>query len=61
VYILYSRTKNKHYIGYSNNPEERVFEHNAGATKSTRSGRPWELVYVEGFKDKGEAIKRERK
>lgn len=61
VYIIYSPTLDKYYIGYSHNPEERVIEHNAGATKSTRSGRPRELVYTEGFKDKTEAIKRERK
>jgi putative endonuclease len=60
VYILYSQSKDKYYTGYSNNPEERVVEHNLGATPSTRPGRPWILAYKEEFEDKSMAIRRER-
>ena len=60
VYILYSQSKDKYYTGYSANPEERVVEHNLGATPSTRPGRPWILVYTEEFDNKSEAIIRER-
>jgi putative endonuclease len=60
VYILYSQSKDKYYTGYSANPEERVVEHNLGATPSTRPGRPWILAYTEEFDDKSTAIKRER-
>ncbi len=59
VYILYSQSKAKYYTGYSANPEDRVVEHNLGSTSSTRSGRPWILVYKEEFEDKGFEIKRE--
>jgi putative endonuclease len=59
VYILYSQSKDKYYIGYSQNPEERLLEHNSGATPSTRPGIPWILVYKEEFADKTAAIKRE--
>jgi putative endonuclease len=59
VYILHSQTKDRYYIGYSNNPEERLTEHNLGATPSTRPGRPWILVYTEAAPDKSSAIKRE--
>lgn len=59
VYILYSQLKNRYYIGYTHNPEERLIEHNLGATTSTRPGRPWTLVYTEEFEDKSSAIKRE--
>jgi putative endonuclease len=60
VYILYSQSKDKYYTGYSANPEERVVEHNLGATPSTRPGRPWILGYTEEFDNKCAAIKRER-
>jgi putative endonuclease len=59
VYILYSQSKDRYYTGYSHNPDERLVEHNLGATTSTRPGRPWVLVYTEKFSDKGSAIKRE--
>ena len=60
VYILYSQSKDKYYTGYSANPEERVAEHNLGATPSTRPGRPWLLAYTEEFDNKSAAIRRER-
>ncbi len=60
VYILYSQSKDKYYTGYSTNPEERVVEHNLGATPSTRPGSPWLLVYTEEFDNKSAARKRER-
>lgn len=59
VYILYSQSKDKYYIGFSHNPAERLTEHNAGATPSTRPGIPWIMVYKEEFSDKTTAIKRE--
>jgi putative endonuclease len=59
VYIIYSQSRNKYYIGYSQNPAERLKEHNLGATTSTRSGRPWILVYQEEYAVKKDAIIRE--
>ncbi len=60
VYIIYSQCRNKYYTGYSHDPESRLDEHNMGATISTRSGRPWVIVYKEKCQDKVAAIKRER-
>jgi len=60
VYILYSQSRNKYYIGYTHDPQERLVEHNLGATTSTRPGRPWILVYTEVFNDKAKAMRRER-
>jgi putative endonuclease len=59
TYILYSKLRNRYYIGYSQDPIARLEEHNSGATISTRSGRPWQLVYQEDFDNKTQAIKRE--
>lgn len=59
VYIIYSSSRDKYYTGYSSDPKGRLQEHNLGATISTRTGRPWTLVYEEKFDDKSAAIKRE--
>jgi putative endonuclease len=59
VYILYSQFINRYYIGYSHHPEERLNEHNLGATNSTRRGRPWKIVYMEECENKSTAIRRE--
>ena len=60
VYILYSKTKNKYYVGYTNNPVKRLIQHNSGGSKSTKAHIPWTLKYQEVFATKGEAIRRER-
>ena len=59
VYILYSPSRDKYYVGYTSNVQERIIEHNSGATNYTRSGKPWNLVYKEEYALKSEAIKRE--
>ena len=59
VYILYSASHDRHYIGSTSNIEERLKRHNAGATTSTKPGRPWDVVYTEEFNLKSEALKRE--
>jgi putative endonuclease len=38
-----------------------VNEHNAGESKSTRSGIPWQLIHVEGFLTRAEAVSKEKK
>ena len=59
VYILYSQSKNRYYIGSSANVLARLERHNAGATPSTKPGRPWIVVYTESFSTKTEALQRE--
>lgn len=60
VYIIYSKKRDSFYIGYTANINTRITKHNAGATISTKSGIPWELVYSEQYVTKTEAIKREK-
>ena len=60
VYILQSRVDGSFYIGYSNEPERRLAEHNAGLSKYTSKKLPWEIVYTELCESKSAAIKRER-
>ena len=59
TYILFSEKLNRYYIGSTQNIHKRLDRHNAGATKSTKAGRPWVIVYSEEYESKSEAIKRE--
>ena len=59
VYILFSQSRDRYYIGSCADVEQRLTRHNAGATISTKSGRPWKVVYTETHPIKTEALKRE--
>ncbi len=60
VYILKSISTGKRYVGCTSDLEQRLAKHNSGATPSTRSGRPWEIIHVEEFPSKAEALAREK-
>jgi putative endonuclease len=60
VYALQSLKDGQLYIGLSADPERRLREHNSGMTRSTRSRRPFELVFVEKCADRDRARKREK-
>ena len=59
IYILHSSKTNHYYIGSAADPDKRIVKHNAGATPSTKGGRPWKIVYTGIFPSKTEALKRE--
>ena len=59
VYILYSDSIDRYYIGSCSDINSRLTRHNAGATASTKHGRPWKLMYSESFENKSDALKRE--
>ncbi len=60
VYILKSLKDNGIYIGMSREPEERLRLHNKGKTISTRSRRPFVMLYKEECNSADEARKREK-
>src|SRR6266705_3083111 len=60
TYVIFSISSNKYYTGSSHNPQLRLKLHNDGATKSTKSGIPWTIVYIETHPDKTSALKREK-
>ncbi|GAB4189034.1 MAG: hypothetical protein Kow00108_25360 [Calditrichia bacterium] len=60
IYIIYSHSIDKFYVGYSDDPELRLKRHNMGWGRFTKRGIPWESVYLEKFDSKSGAIKRER-
>ncbi|HEX7904432.1 MAG TPA: GIY-YIG nuclease family protein [Chitinophagaceae bacterium] len=61
VYILYSKSFKKIYIGYTSNLVERLRSHNELGTKGwTIKFRPWQIVHTEIFESKAEAMQREK-
>ena len=61
VYILYSATKNKFYIGFtSDDLEERIRKHNSNHKGFTGNVNDWVLSYSEAFELKADAFARER-
>jgi putative endonuclease len=49
LYVLRSASRNRHYIGATNDMRRRLDEHQRGQTSSTRTGRPWELIWLVEF------------
>jgi putative endonuclease len=60
VYVLYSETASRRYVGMSSNPDSRLKQHNGGSTKSTKAYRPWTIVHIEEYKTLAEARNREK-
>jgi len=60
VYIIYSRTHSIFYRGYSLSPMERVLQHNDNKGRYTKNKGPWELLFMQSYKTKTEALIRER-
>ncbi|MCX7879014.1 MAG: GIY-YIG nuclease family protein [Ignavibacteria bacterium] len=60
VYVLYSEKFNKTYIGQTNNLNQRLEKHNKGLVISTRSFKPWRVIYFEVLSSRAEAMNREK-
>ena len=60
VYILFSRTTQRFYIGQTGDIQKRIQSHNEGRSPSTRFGRPWTIEYIEVCATRAEAVRRER-
>ena len=61
VYVLYSETKGKYYIGQTNDVEKRLRRHNNGQENYTKTGIPWMLVHQVEVETRSAAMKLERK
>ena len=61
VYILYSETISKYYVGQTTAIEKRVLRHNKGYVKSTKRGLPWKLIWNIEVVNRSEALLLERK
>lgn len=58
VYILENEDKRR-YIGYTDDLKRRIEEHNSGQNRSTKTYRPWVVIFYEAYRNKNDAIRRE--
>jgi putative endonuclease len=59
VYILRSVSSGAFYVGHTEDLVQRIREHETGRSHYTKGRGPWELVYVEVFPTRAEAMNRE--
>jgi putative endonuclease len=60
VYILYSITKNKYYVGSTSDLDERIKKHNTDHRGFTGGALDWVIKFVEEYPDRPGALKREK-
>lgn len=59
VYIIKSQRSGELYKGSTMDLKIRLKQHNLGNVMSTKSGRPWKLIYYEAFISKRDARREE--
>ena len=59
VYILFSERKNRFYIGFTSNLEERLIRHNQKSKGFTGNVNDWKVVYTERYDTRELAYRRE--
>jgi len=60
VYIIYSKKKDIYYKGENDRPYHRLADHNNNKSTYTAFKGPWDLVYLEAFPSRTDALKREK-
>ncbi|HET7001078.1 MAG TPA: GIY-YIG nuclease family protein [Puia sp.] len=61
VYVLYSASFDKIYIGFTNDLKRRFLFHNQLEKKGwTSRFRPWIVLYLEEYSNKADAMRREK-
>jgi len=60
VYILKSLKDEKFYTGYTSDLRTRFTEHQKGAVTSTKSRAPFQLIFYEAYRNKYDALRREK-
>ncbi|MCW9037847.1 MULTISPECIES: GIY-YIG nuclease family protein [Altibacter] len=61
VYILYSNTRSRYYVGQTTDVEKRLKRHNKGLVPSTKYGIPWNLILQIEVDDRSQAMMLEKK
>ena len=59
VYILYSKSIKRYYVGSTNNIDDRLIRHNRGQGKYTKKGIPWILLKVFEMPTRPESVRLE--
>jgi len=60
VYVILSKKDSRFYIGFSEDVNGRLKDHNDGKVASTKNRRPFELIYYEAYINKKDAEGREK-
>lgn len=60
VYAIKSINRNYIYVGLTNNLERRFAEHNLGYNKTTKSYKPFRIIFSETVPNRIEARSREK-
>mgnify|MGYP003353729959 CR=1 FL=1 len=55
VYGIVSLVRNYIYVGMTNDPERRIFEHNNKENRSTKAYAPFELIFLGEYETRIEA------
>ena len=61
VYILYSDSLGKYYVGQTKDLEERLERHNQGREKYTKRGIPWLFIASFACSSRSEGMRLESK
>jgi len=60
VYTLQSDIDGSFYIGCTDDIKRRLKEHNLGLNFSTKSKKPWKLMFFEAYLNQNDAKRREK-
>jgi putative endonuclease len=60
LYIIQSDEDGTYYVGSTQDIEARLARHNQGRSNYTRNRGPWEVVYLEEYSRRADAVKREK-
>jgi putative endonuclease len=60
TYVLQSTKDLKFYVGFTKNLKLRFEQHNNGLVESTKSRKPFDLIYYEACINNDDAIHREK-
>ena len=61
VYVLFSKTRSRYYVGQTTDIDKRLKRHNGGLVPSTKGGIPWELVLQIPVADRSAAVHLEKR
>jgi putative endonuclease len=60
VYVLFSKKDSCFYIGFTSDLKKRYSEHQRGKVKATSPRRPFEMIFYEAYRNKYDALRREK-
>ncbi|GAB4022873.1 GIY-YIG nuclease family protein [Spirosoma koreense] len=61
VYIIYSPSADRYFIGQTKDLKITMWQHNAKTNPATADGKPWEVKFTQPFPTRNEALSLEMK